>query len=77
MTKHIRPRSPSIDRRLLGVWKSDDKRTLKEWTSNRHLSAKKRKKFKSIFGKLEVTYTRTKISFGKNREFFKKLRNRS
>jgi hypothetical protein len=62
MTNSIRSRTPRTDRRLLGTWKSDDKRTLKEWTWKRSLSARKRKKFKSIFGKLEVTYTRTKIS---------------
>jgi hypothetical protein len=55
-----RPKFPKWDKRLLGVWKSDRKRTFKEWTWTKKLTPKKKRFFKSLFGKLEVTYTRGK-----------------
>jgi len=50
-----------IDRSLIGSWKSDDKRTLTEWTWKKKLSLKRKRLFESTFGKLVVTYTPTKV----------------
>lgn len=49
------------DRRLLGTWKSDRVRTFKEWSWIKKLSPQKQARFKTFFGKLEITYTRTKV----------------
>jgi len=61
MSKVEQPRFPKWDNRLLGVWKSDRERTFKEWTWTKRLTQKKKKWFKSIFGKLEITYVRGKV----------------
>jgi len=45
------------DKRLLGTWRSDGRRTVREWRFRPGISRKKRDKFLSIFGKLTVTYT--------------------
>ena len=55
------PRFPKTDKRLLGTWKSDCRRTFEDWSWSKKLSPKKKKRFQSLFGKLEVTYTRHKI----------------
>lgn len=49
------------DKRLLGIWRSDRRRTLAEWRFAKRLSPEKRRKILAIFGKLRVTYTRTRI----------------
>ena len=61
MSKTKRPNFPKYDRRLLGVWKSDRQRTIGEWTWRKKLTPQKRKLFEAIFGKLEITYTRSKV----------------
>jgi hypothetical protein len=55
------PRFPKTDKRLLGTWKSDKRRTFAEWNWKKGATPKKKAKLKSFFGKLEVTYTRTKV----------------
>src|SRR5216684_1974185 len=55
------PRIPKTHKRLLGTWKSDDKRTKAEWSWKNNLPPKKRKPFESILGKFGITHTRTKI----------------
>jgi hypothetical protein len=55
------PSFPKVDKRLLGKWKLDTKRTLKEWTWKKGISPGKKKSFGKILGKLTVTYTRTRI----------------
>jgi len=50
-----------IDRRLLGTWKSDARRTFKDWIFPPELSEKKRKRFKKLFGKLTLHYTPSRI----------------
>jgi hypothetical protein len=55
------PRFSKVDRRLLGTWKSDKRRTFAEWNWKRNTSPKKKANLKAFFGKLEITYTRTKI----------------
>jgi hypothetical protein len=59
--KSVRPIVPKTDVRLLGTWKSDAKRTFQEWTWRKTLPPEKKKRIKSLFGKLEVTYNRTKV----------------
>ncbi|MEJ0090502.1 MAG: hypothetical protein WDM80_12280 [Limisphaerales bacterium] len=55
------PSFPKADKRLLGTWKSDRNRTFREWSWAKKLSPLKKKRFQAIFGKLEITYTRTKV----------------
>jgi hypothetical protein len=55
------PRFPKVDKRLLGTWKSDKRRTFAEWNWKRNTSPKKKAKLKAFFGKQEITYTRTKV----------------
>ena len=59
--KFTLPRFPKTDKRLLGTWKSDARRTLKEWHWKKNLSPKRIGKCKTIFGKSEAVYTKTKI----------------
>jgi hypothetical protein len=61
MAKAVQPRFPKFDRRLLGVWKSDRKRTFQEWSWEKNITLQKKRRLQSLFGKLEVTYTRNKI----------------
>lgn len=46
-----------IDRRLVGNWVSDGRRTIADLEKRRRLSAKHRKAMKAIFGKLRLRYT--------------------
>jgi hypothetical protein len=55
------PRIPKLDSRLIGAWKSDRARTLAEWTSKKKLSKEKAKILQSLFGKLELTFGRSKV----------------
>jgi hypothetical protein len=59
--KSVLPQFPKTDKRLLGIWKSDKRRTFAEWNWKRKISSQKKAKIRSLFGKLEVTYTRTKV----------------
>ena len=54
------------DSRLIGTWRSDARKTALEITARRDVSAKKKRKLLSIFGKLELRYTPTHCysSFG-------------
>ena len=54
------------DRRLMGTWKSDARRTLREIRTRGDISDDRKRRFKGVFGKLELRYTRTRIhsSFG-------------
>jgi hypothetical protein len=60
-TKSELPRFPGADKRLLGTWKSDKRRTFAEWNWKKNTSPKKKAQLKSFFGNLEITYTRTKV----------------
>jgi len=53
--------TPTTDKRLLGTWRTDRGRTVAEWRFSKRLTRQKRRKFLAIFGKLRVTYTRTRI----------------
>jgi hypothetical protein len=51
-------RSPKIDRRLLGVWQSDRARTFRHYKPSPKTDPKKARRFRLIFGKLRVRWTR-------------------
>jgi hypothetical protein len=46
------------DARLLGTWRSDASKTVREIASRRDMRLAKNKKLASLFGKLELRYTR-------------------
>lgn len=50
-----------FDKRLLGSWKSDARQTFAEWNWGKKATPEKRARFKALFGKLEITYTRNKV----------------
>jgi len=54
------PSQPKVDARLLGTWKSDKRRTIRDWTWSKWTSRKKRKMVESLFGKVRLTFTRTR-----------------
>lgn len=47
------------DYRLIGRWRSDARKTNHEIDLRRHMPAKKTAKLRSLFGKLELRYTRS------------------
>jgi hypothetical protein len=47
------------DSRLIGIWKSDSRRTVQEILARRDIRGSKKSKLISLFGKLELRYTRT------------------
>ena len=49
------------DRRLLGTWRSDRRRTLRELRFPRHVPRKRQEPLRAIFGKLRLTYTRSRV----------------
>ena len=49
-----------IERRLLGTWVSDARRTIGDLEKRRTLPAKSRKAMKAIFGRLRLRYTRSR-----------------
>jgi hypothetical protein len=53
-------RKSKTDKRLLGTWRSDRRRTLKDWIWPRDWPARKRKKLAGIFGHLTLRYTQTR-----------------
>ena len=52
---------PLIEPRLIGTWKSDRRKTFENFIFPK-MSPSQLKKFRSLFGKLIVTYTRTTVS---------------
>lgn len=54
-------RAPRTDKRLLGTWRTDRRRTVAEWHFAKRLAPRRRRKFLAIFGKLRLTYTPTRI----------------
>jgi hypothetical protein len=50
-----------IDKRLLGTWQSDLRRTAREARDRHLVPEEKIKKFKLLFGKLRLRITRTRI----------------
>jgi hypothetical protein len=54
-------RARRYDRRLLGTWKSDRRRTIHEFVPRKGATPKAVRKFKSLFGKLTVRYGRCRM----------------
>ena len=54
------PKIPKVDRRLIGTWKSDARRTIAEWTWRKKPSRQNLKALEFIFGKLQVTFDRSR-----------------
>ena len=54
-------RKKTADMRLLGTWRSDRRRTLKEWVWKRGTPPKRRKLIRDIFGHLTIRYTRQRM----------------
>ncbi len=50
-----------IDIRLLGTWQSDLRKTSQEARDRCRIPPARRKKFKLLFGKLRIRFTRTRI----------------
>jgi|SRR5580704_7696488 hypothetical protein len=48
---------PKVDRRLLGTWRSDRRRTLQFYKPGPHSTPKGHQKLRSLFGKLIVRWT--------------------
>lgn len=46
---------------MLGTWRSDRQPTVAGWRFIKRLTSERRRKFLDIFGRLRVTYTRTRI----------------
>src|SRR5208282_2104467 len=57
MSKHI----TKTDRRLIGAWRSDRRRTLKDWIWCPRASAAHRKRVADIFGHLVIRFTRQRM----------------
>ncbi|HRY49511.1 MAG TPA: hypothetical protein P5186_15785 [Candidatus Paceibacterota bacterium] len=56
------PKRPRIhDKRLIGTWRSDRRRTMAEWVSVRRLTERRRKKLSDIFGHLTLRFTRSRL----------------
>jgi hypothetical protein len=49
-----------FDKRLLGTWKSDRRLTFKHYIPHRTSTPAKLRRFKSLFGKLTVRWTKSK-----------------
>lgn len=53
--------NPKWDKRLLGTWKSDRRRTFQHWKPKPNCPPSKTRKFKAIFGRLTVRWERGKL----------------
>ena len=47
------------DRRLVGTWRSDSKRTWPEVEARKDITNKRKQGLRALFGRLELRYTRT------------------
>ena len=54
-------RTSKTEKRLLGTWRSDRRRTLKEWLWSPKTNASQRKRFAQLFGHLILRYTRQRV----------------
>ncbi len=52
---------PAYDRRLIGIWKSDRRKTFMHYKPKSTLSPSKLRRFKALFGKFVVRWGRGKI----------------
>lgn len=58
LTSVMPARATKTDKRLLGTWRSDRRRTVAEWRFAKRPTPERRRKFLAIFGRLRLTYTR-------------------
>jgi hypothetical protein len=49
-----------LDSRLIGVWRSDGRRTGRELAARSDIPPRNKKRLRELFGKLELRYTRTR-----------------
>ena len=54
-------RSGTLDRRLLGTWRSDKRETFREWLWLPNTPAARKRKLKNMFGKLRIRFTPRRI----------------
>jgi hypothetical protein len=54
-------RITKTDHRLIGTWRSDRRRSLKDWIWKPHASAEQRKRVADIFGHLVIRFARQKM----------------
>jgi hypothetical protein len=54
------------DKRLLGTWRSDRRRTMQDWVWPQGTRNERRNRFSEVFGRLTIRYTRQKIHFDLN-----------
>lgn len=52
----MRKKPTKLDRRLLGTWRSDRRKTMSEWVWPRTMKLDRRKWFAGLFGHLHVHY---------------------
>jgi hypothetical protein len=52
--------STKFDKRLIGTWKSDRRKTFQHYKPNKKISAAHLRRFKALFGKLVVRWSRAK-----------------
>jgi hypothetical protein len=57
------PKFSKTDKRLLGKWKSDKRKTFADWNWKPNTPPLKKRKLKSFFGNLILTFTRTRIVY--------------
>ncbi len=50
-----------IDKRLLGTWQSDTRKTMRDIRNRRDIPEETQKRFKRLFGKLRLRYTRKRL----------------
>lgn len=50
-----------IDRRLIGTWRSDKERTVKNWHYTKELEPEKKERFENLFGKFTLRFTNTHV----------------
>ena len=53
--------SSTYDKRLIGTWQSDRRRTMGEWIYARRRTPKRRKQIADIFGHLTLRFTRSRL----------------
>src|SRR5687767_14714140 len=56
----VMAKSQLTDRRLLGTWRSDGRRTGAEIAARRDIKNSNKKRLRSLFGKLVLRYTKTR-----------------
>jgi len=49
---------PDFDRRLIGTWQSDRRKTFEHWKPGKKATPASTRKFQALFGKLQVRYTK-------------------